>query len=78
MEAQAIINAFKNGEIDATDVTTGSAEILSNFLDMEDAEIRRGYSLRYRLHRDQHHPREHPGRRRPQGLRPVPAHAHHR
>ena len=44
MEAQAIINAFKNGEIDATDVTTGSAEILSNFLDMEDAEIRRGYS----------------------------------
>lgn len=44
MEAQAIFNAFKNGEIDATDTTTGAAETLSNFLNMEDAEIRRGYS----------------------------------
>lgn len=44
MEAQAVYNAFKNGEIDATDSSTGSAETLANFNNMEDAEIRRSYS----------------------------------
>lgn len=44
MESQAVLNAFKNGEIDATDMTTGSAETLSTFLDMEDAEVRRNFS----------------------------------
>lgn len=45
MDAQAEFNAFKNGEIDATEKgQSGSKEMLSNFLGMEDAEIRRSYS----------------------------------
>lgn len=44
MEAQALFNAFKNGEIDTTGATqSGSAEMLSNFNSMEDAQIRRAY-----------------------------------
>ncbi|MGI6755156.1 MAG: ABC transporter family substrate-binding protein [Atopobiaceae bacterium] len=46
MDAQAMFNAFKNGEIDATEPgSTGSSEMLSNFSGMEDAEIRRSYSI---------------------------------
>ncbi|MGN0286654.1 MAG: ABC transporter substrate-binding protein, partial [Atopobiaceae bacterium] len=41
MDAQAIYNAFKNGEVDATgSVSSGSAEMLSNFSSMDDAEVR--------------------------------------
>lgn len=46
MESQALYNAFKNGEIDATGVaTSGTAEMLSNFSSMEDATIRRSDGL---------------------------------
>lgn len=44
MDAQAVYNAFKNGEVDATGAAqAGSAEMLSNFNSMSDAEIRRAY-----------------------------------
>ena len=46
MDAQALFNAFKNGEIDATgSSSSGSAEMLSNFSSMADAEVRRGDGL---------------------------------
>lgn len=45
MDSQALFNAFKNGEIDATGTAqNGSKEMLSNFLDMKDAEVRRSDS----------------------------------
>lgn len=45
MDAQAMFNAFKNGEIDATEAgQSGTAEMLSNFLGMENTEVRRGDS----------------------------------
>lgn len=45
MEAQATFNAFKNGEIDSVGTgLSGTAEMLSNFNSMEDAQIRRGLS----------------------------------
>ena len=45
MDSQALFNAFKNGEIDATgSAQSGSKEMLSNFLDMKDAEVRRSDS----------------------------------
>lgn len=45
MDSQAMFNAFKNGEVDATEAgQSGSAEMLSNFLGMEDTEVRRGDS----------------------------------
>ena len=45
MEAQATFNAFKNGEIDSVGTgLSGTAEMLSNFNNMEDAQIRRGLS----------------------------------
>ena len=46
MDSQAMFNAFKNGEIDATEPgASGSSEMLSNFSGMEDAEIRRANSI---------------------------------
>ena len=46
MEAQALYNAFKNGEVDATgEPQSGSSEMLSNFSSMDDATIRRSNSL---------------------------------
>ncbi len=46
MESQALFNAFKNGEIDATVVgASGTSEMLSNFNNMQDAEIRRTDSI---------------------------------
>ena len=46
MDSQALFNAFKNGEIDATGQTqSGSQEMLSNFSSMDNAEIRRANSL---------------------------------
>ncbi len=46
MDSQALFNAFKNGEIDATgQAQSGSQEMLSNFSSMDDAEIRRANSL---------------------------------
>ena len=45
MDAQAMFNAFKNGEIDATELgQSGSGEMLSNFVGMENTEIRRADS----------------------------------
>ena len=42
MEAQALYNAFKNGEVDATgEPQSGSSEMLSNFSSMDEATIRR-------------------------------------
>lgn len=46
MDSQALFNAFKNGEIDTTgQASSGSAEMLSNFSNMEDAYVRRADSL---------------------------------
>lgn len=46
MDSQAMYNAFKNGEIDATEPgATGSSEMLSNFAGMDNAEIRRANSI---------------------------------
>ena len=46
MDSQALFNAFKNSEIDATgSSSSGSAEMLSNFNSMADAEVRRGDGL---------------------------------
>ena len=44
MDTQATINAFKNGEVDTAGPTSsnGSAELLSNFNTMADAQVRRG------------------------------------
>ena len=45
MEAQAQFNAFKNGEIDATELgQQGTGEMLSNFQGMDKVEIRRSDS----------------------------------
>ena len=45
MEAQAEFNAFKNGEIDATELgQQGTGEMLSNFQGMDKVEIRRSDS----------------------------------
>ena len=45
MEAQAEFNAFKNGEIDATELgAQGTGEMLSNFQGMDKVEIRRSDS----------------------------------
>lgn len=45
MEAQAQFNAFKNGEIDATELgAQGTGEMLSNFQGMDKVEIRRSDS----------------------------------
>ena len=45
MEAQAEFNAFKNGELDATELgQSGTGEMLSNFQGMDDVEIRRSDS----------------------------------
>ncbi|WP_072499880.1 ABC transporter family substrate-binding protein [Olsenella phocaeensis] len=45
MESQAMFNAFKNGEIDATELgASGTGEMLSNFVGMENTEIRRADS----------------------------------
>lgn len=45
MDSQAMFNAFKNGEIDATELgASGSGEMLSNFVGMENTEIRRAHS----------------------------------
>ena len=46
MDSQALFNAFKNGEIDATGAAaSGSQEMLSNFSTMDNAEVRRANSL---------------------------------
>jgi hypothetical protein len=44
MDTQAQINAFKNGEVDTMGAVSmnGSAEVLSNFNSMADAQVRRG------------------------------------
>ncbi len=41
MDAQAMFNAFENGEIDAAEAShSGTAEMLSNFLGMENTRSR--------------------------------------
>ncbi|MGI6230335.1 MAG: ABC transporter family substrate-binding protein [Tractidigestivibacter sp.] len=46
MDSQALFNAFRNGEIDATGTAqSGSQEMLSNFSSMEDAYVRRANSI---------------------------------
>lgn len=43
MEGTAEMNAFKNGEVDASSMVSGTKEFLSNFTSMDNAEIRRGF-----------------------------------
>ena len=46
MESQALYNAFRNGEVDATgESASGSQEMLSNFSSMDDAEVRRAFGI---------------------------------